>query len=227
MDADRCRSVPIIADERRANYFDRVQNGEVFRAILGCPVAVGEIRSVNPTGVLGLMSRLSYAESCKLLEPYGACGSEPPPMPSGIPKHDADILGVNFFRTVIEDAKFENLTLPRTFFGRSEIKNSSFAGSDLSKSHLCWNEFVGVSFCGTLLAGADLRASDYQKCDFIECDLSGADLRRASFKNCVFKGAILKDAIIPRRLKKVCEFSEDQIAQAKLIFFEGPEPDGG
>ena len=59
-----------------------------------------------------------------------------------------------------------HLTIPRTFFGRSEIAHTSFANSDLSESTLCWNDFVDVDFTNACLAGADLRASNYERVRF-------------------------------------------------------------
>jgi len=66
---------------------------------------------------------------------------------------------VEFFRTRVSDDKFENLTLPRTFFGRSEIRDMSFRGTDLSESTLCWNDFIAVDFSDCDLSNGDLRAS--------------------------------------------------------------------
>ena len=65
--------------------------------------------------------------------------------------------GVSFFRTRVGD-DLRGLTLPRTFFGRSEIKGASFHGTDLRESNLCWNDFVDVDFSQTVLSNSDLRA---------------------------------------------------------------------
>lgn len=174
------------------------------------------------------MLRTSYAQSCRLLEEYGAVNQgEVPPLPRATPRHDDEVLGVNFFRTSVESARLENLSIPRTFFCRCELRDVSFAGSDLSESNLCWNDFIGVSFRSCVLSRSDLRASFYEKCDFSNCDLSGADLRRASFKNCAFAGTIFDGAFLPERLKRECQFSSEQIAKALWTEDEGAEPEGG
>lgn len=174
------------------------------------------------------MTRLTYEQSCKLLEEFGAVNlGEIPPIPQVMPRFDDEILGVNFFRSAVEGARLENLTIPRTFFGRSELRNVSFAGSDMSQSNLCWNDFIQVNFQSCSLSGADLRASLYEQCNFAECDLSGADLRRASFKDCIFTGALFYGAIVPERLRKECSLSPEQIAKGSWTRGEGKEPEGG
>jgi uncharacterized protein YjbI with pentapeptide repeats len=76
--------------------------------------------------------------------------SEPaPPIPQRKPRYDDDeTLGVSFFRTRVA-GDLSGLTLPRTFFGRSEIKGASFRGTDLRESRLCWNDFIDVDFSET------------------------------------------------------------------------------
>src|SRR5262245_50280372 len=89
-------------------------------------------------------TRLSYEESCRLLQRlrlYSDAGTEGviPPIPDHRPQHDDKApLGVRFFRTWVGEDDLENLTLPRTFFGRSEIGPASFKNTDLSESTLCW-----------------------------------------------------------------------------------------
>src|SRR3954470_12120089 len=119
-------------------------------------------------------TRRSYEQSCLELQQSGwlRAGSLPP-LPSKRPAYDdEEPLGVEFFRTQVSDAKFENLTLPRTFFGRSEIKNVSFAGTDLSESTLCWNDFVLVDFSGCDLSRGDLRAALFNSVKFCESSLA-------------------------------------------------------
>lgn len=174
-------------------------------------------------GVASGIRRLSYEESCRLIGEYGA-GNKTPSRKSGVPQYDDEEPDVSFFRTEVAHERWERLTLPRTFFGRSKIRDSSFAWSDLTESNLCWNDFTNASFKGTLLQGADLRASTYQNCNFNQCDLSGADLRRGTFIKCTFHGARLTNAIIPRRLM----FSSGmKTTHSNLVFLEGPMPNGG
>lgn len=89
--------------------------------------------------------RLTYSESCNfllrehwddLLEylfKKGWTGEGEPPMLPRMPAHDdADPVGVIMSRMMIsaieeeQMLRSENLTLPRTFIGRSELKNISF-----------------------------------------------------------------------------------------------------
>ena len=60
-------------------------------------------------------------------------------------------------RMMIADENFAQLSLQRTFFGRSLIQRVSFAGTDLSESDLCWNDFEEVGFAHASLQGTDLR----------------------------------------------------------------------
>jgi len=62
------------------------------------------------------------------------------------PRHDDEQLGVSFFRTRLADVTLDGLTLPRTFFGRSEIRGVSFPVTDLSESTANWNDFIDVDF---------------------------------------------------------------------------------
>jgi len=84
------------------------------------------------------------------------------------------MLGIQFFRTYVEDADLSNLTMPGTFFGRSEITRSSFRNTDLRSSTLCWNDFVAVDFSDACLADCDLRASTFDGCTFERADQRGA-----------------------------------------------------
>ena len=90
----------------------------------------------------GPVTRRSYEESCRLLQRLGYpdAGTDAviPPMPEHRPQCGDDApLGVSFFRTFVgqdieqgdEDVShsdLENLTLPRTFFGKSYIQQVSF-----------------------------------------------------------------------------------------------------
>ena len=74
-------------------------------------------------------ARLSYAESILRLQELGFLDpGEQPPMPDQMPQPgDDEPLGLRFFRTFVgEGAELSNLTIPRTFFGRSEISGASF-----------------------------------------------------------------------------------------------------
>src|SRR2546426_6390334 len=109
-------------------------------------------------------TRKPYKESCQLLKDQQLLeGDTLPDLPQRAPRHDDEHLGVSFFRTQLGDARLEGLTLPRTFFGRSEIRGVSFHGTDLSQSTGCWNDFVDVDFSEADLSGVDLRGSIFQR----------------------------------------------------------------
>jgi uncharacterized protein YjbI with pentapeptide repeats len=119
------------------------------------------------------------------------------------------------------------LTLPRTFFGRSEIKGASFRGTDLRESRLCWNDFIDVDFSETILSDADLRASLFERVSFAGTDLRSADLRRSTFTNCVFDRASMKGTILTRRLGKTLSLSGSQLSEINWTDDDGEEPVGG
>ena len=172
--------------------------------------------------------RLDYEASCKRLHELGWPDSEPaPPIPQRKPRYDDDeTLGVSFFRTrVVGD--LSDLTLPRTFFGRSEIKGASFRGTDLRESRLCWNDFIDVDFSETILSDADLRASLFERVSFAGTDLRFADLRRSTFTNCVFDRASMKGTILTRRLGKTLALSGSQLSEINWTDDDGEEPVGG
>ncbi len=147
-------------------------------------------------------------------------------MPARAPLHDDEVLGVEFFRTQLANARLENLTLQRTFIGRSEIRVVSFRGTDLSESTMCWNDFIEVDFSGADLRRADLRASTFERVVFDSADLTDADLRRSAFSACSRKGAILTNAKLSPAAARAMSLTSDQRGQLDLQD-DGPEPGGG
>jgi uncharacterized protein YjbI with pentapeptide repeats len=191
----------------------------------------------------GRAIRLSYEESCRLLQRHGypdagAAGSIPP-----IPDHrpqcdDGAPLGVSFFRTFVgqdieqgdEDVSnrdLENLTLPRTFFGRSYIQHVSFRNTDLSESTLCWNDFSDVNFTDADLTGCDLRASHFSAINFVRASLRNADLRRSSFEACDFTEADMRGAKLTHDQDEELILSEQQQREIDWQDSDGDEPPGG
>ncbi len=150
-------------------------------------------------------------------------------MPDHVPQpEDEEPLGLNFFRTFVgEGADLGNLTVPRTFFGRSEVSNASFRNTDLSESNLRWNDFTDVDFAEATLASADFRASNYTRVNFTRADLRGADLRRADFEECVFDGAAMDGAVLTRNQGLRLSLSSEQKAAIAWCNDDGPEPSGG
>ncbi len=172
-------------------------------------------------------ARLTYDDSCRLLQKLGALpDGELPPLPAAMPAYDDETLGVSFFRTFVGSDALDNLTLPRTYFARSEIRGTSFKNTDLSESRLCWNDFIEVDFTKAKLAGSDLRASVYERVKFIGADLQNADLRRATFTDCDFTGADLRGAKLSKGAKTLESLTADQ--RGGIDFQpEGEEPPGG
>jgi BTB/POZ domain-containing protein KCTD9 len=70
--------------------------------------------------IMEYAKRASYEESCRVLQKAGWLDEgKASPMPARVPGPlDDGPLGVSFFRTFVGDINLENLTLPRTFFGR-------------------------------------------------------------------------------------------------------------
>lgn len=172
------------------------------------------------------VARLSYEESCRLLQRLGYSHSgtngEIPPMPNRRPQCDDEApFGVSFFRTFVgqdieqgdEDAShrdLENLTLPRTYFGKSNIQRVSFKNTNLSESTLCWNDFTEVNFTNADLSGCDLRASIYEAVDFVGANLSNSDLRRSSFEACDFTDANMRGAKLTHEQLDEIDLSQQQ-----------------
>jgi uncharacterized protein YjbI with pentapeptide repeats len=150
-------------------------------------------------------------------------------MPDHLPQpDDEEPLGLSFFRTFVgEDADLSNLTIPRTFFGRSEISNASFRNTDLSESNLRWNDFIDGDFTEAILARADFRASIYTHVNFTRADLRGADMRRADFEDCIFDGAAMEGTVLARKQGSRLSLSNAQTDAIAWCDADGPEPSGG
>jgi uncharacterized protein YjbI with pentapeptide repeats len=172
--------------------------------------------------------RKPYKESCQFLKDQQLLeGGTLPELPERAPRYDDERLGVSFFRTQLADRRLENLTLPRTFFGRSEIRGVSFRGADLSESILCWNDFVDVDFSEADLSRVDLRASIFRRVSFRAAVLRGADLRQTSFNGCNFTDADLAAAKLSRSVIWFFRLSSAQRRSVNWQFGSGPEPGGG
>lgn len=143
---------------------------------------------------------------------------------------DEGPLGFSYFRYQLEDADNSNLTLPRTFFGRSWLVRVRFTGTDLSESRMCWNDFEECDFSGADLSSCDMRASDFRRCKFVRAILRGADLRRSTFEDCDFTGADLTGAVAEEEDAIGCVqdyLTEEQQEVMALAEDSGPEPPGG
>jgi uncharacterized protein YjbI with pentapeptide repeats len=174
--------------------------------------------------------RLQYNDSLRWLRELGWIGQdEHPPMPDHVPQQgDEEPLGLSFFRTFVgEGADLSNLSIPRTFFGRSEVSNAWFCNTDLTESNLRWNDFIDVDFTEATLVRSDLRASIYTRVKFTRTDLRGADMRRCTFEDCTFDDAQMEGAILTRRQGERLSLSKAQKAAIDWRAEEGPEPSGG
>jgi hypothetical protein len=142
--------------------------------------------------------------------PHGLQASRPEDEGHGLGEHD-----------------LEHLTIPRTFFGRSEISYISFKNTDLSESTLCWNDFIEVDFTEADLSGSDLRASLFKRTAFVRTNLRDADLRRSTFKECDFTAADLRGTKLTHEQGKVLPLSDEQRQAIDWQVSSGEEPPGG
>ena len=174
-------------------------------------------------------TKRTYEESCRELQQAGwLTPVTVPALPPRRPSCDDDgAFGVRVFRTMVKDKILENLTLPRTFFGRSEIRNVSFMGTDLSESTLCWNDFVWVDFTNSDLSRSDLRAAVFDSVKFSGANLSQTDLRGSDFKDCDFSNANLQGAKLTRIQGVRLHLSRRQLGEADWQDLDGEEPGGG
>lgn len=176
----------------------------------------------------GSQPRRDYEQSCRELQRAGWLeAGQVPSMPARRPGADDDgPLGVSFFRTRVS-GEFSNMTLPRTFFGRSEVRDASFRNTDLSESTLCWNDFIAVDFSDGSLRRSDLRAAEFSGVSFARCDMRDADLRRSHFENCDFAGADLRGAKLTRDQAVRLGLEAAQREGVAWQDTDGEEPDGG
>lgn len=172
--------------------------------------------------------RRTYDESCAELQRTGLLEpGQAPPIPDRQPRYDdPEPLGVSFFRTRVH-GDLSRMTLPRTFFCRSEVVQASFRGSDLSESSFCWCDFTDVDFSDASLRASDLRASNFENVNFSKADMRGADLRRSSFVNCNFAGSALGGAKLTRLQATQLKFTPLQLAEVNWQDTDGVMPGGG
>jgi uncharacterized protein YjbI with pentapeptide repeats len=174
------------------------------------------------------MPRLSYEDSCRTLQSQQIIDSgDIPRLPQQPPRYDDEVLGVSFFRTMIADSKIEHLTLPRTFFGRSEIRATSFQDTDLSESTANWNDFIDVDFSTADISHADFRACVFERVRFSGARLAGVDFRHCGFKACDFSGADLTDAKLTKKAGASLQLSSEQQSVIDWQAEDGEEPEGG
>ena len=176
-----------------------------------------------------LPSRRSYRDSCGSLQELGYLEKgDIPPIPDHLPQYDdEEPLGVCFFRTFVCECELENLTLPRTYFARSEVGPVSFRNTDLSESNLCWNDFNDVNFTDADLSRSDLRASNFTEVAFHRADLRDADLRHSKFEDCDFTEAEMLGAKLTHEQGEDIPLSVKQRQEIDWQDGNGDEPPGG
>ena len=179
--------------------------------------------------------RKSLEETWRYLESEGeAVPRHPdgrPVVPERMPSIDDEApLGFSYYKYRLEDADNSNLTLNRTFFGRSWFLRVRFINTDLSESRMCWNDFEDCEFSGADLSRCDMRSSIFKGCKFVGALLRGADLRRSYFEDCDFTGANLAGAIAEDEDATGCvqdHLTPEQEAVMTWVPDGGPEPAGG
>jgi uncharacterized protein YjbI with pentapeptide repeats len=172
--------------------------------------------------------RLSYEESCRALQGQGLMDEgEVPPIPDHSPRNDDEILGVSFFRTMLADVTMEHMTLPRTFFGRSEIRTTSFCGTDLSGSTANWNDFIDVDFGSSDLSGSDFRACVFERVQFTGATLANVDFRHCIFRDCDFASTDMDGAKFTTQSGASLRLLSEQQRVIDWQASDGEEPDGG
>jgi BTB/POZ domain-containing protein KCTD9 len=177
-----------------------------------------------------MATRLSYEQSCDRLCKLRLFAHDArAPRPEQLPRNDdEEPLGVNIFRTRLAgDLDLSDLSLPRTFLGRSEINGVSFRNTDLHESNLCWNNFVRVDFTEADLGHSDMRSSRFIRVRFVATNLQEADLRRSTFVDCIFEGAFMRGAALTPQQGETIHLSEAQKREINWRDLDGPEPDGG
>ena len=175
-----------------------------------------------------MTNRLSYEESFRFLQREGWEGEgDIPPIPERPPRYDDDNLGLSFFRTWVNQATMENLTIPRTYFSRSAIGKTSFAGTDLTESVANWNDFEDVDFTFADLTRFDFRGCALRRIEFRNAVLKDADLRHCALEECSFTNADLTGAKITVEVGVSLALSPEQRKQISWQDEDGAEPDGG
>jgi pentapeptide repeat protein len=144
------------------------------------------------------MERRSYSDSVEILKDRVGIIGDALPLVERVPRHDDEVLGPSIFRTVVDDASLEGLTLSGLYVGRSIVRRATFAGSELRLAAFNWSGIADCNFEGADLAGADLRACEFIRCSFCRANLAKVDLRCSTFSQCRFDEANLEGALLYR-----------------------------
>jgi len=170
--------------------------------------------------------RVPYQASFQRARDRAGLEGDPKPKVRALPRYHEETLGPSWFRTAVGNHDLQNLTLPGLYIGRSDVREVSFAGSDLHLSAFNWSDFEDCDFSRCDLSRSDLRACNFRNCRFTAADLSRADLRNSGFEDCDFVGARLDDAILMNDQKDAIALPDVQASGIKWTD-EYEEPEGG
>jgi BTB/POZ domain-containing protein KCTD9 len=176
------------------------------------------------------MPRLNFPDSIERLRLAGLIAPEDNfVIPKRMPQYDDEAIdGFSIFRMGLDEtADLSNLTLPRTYIGRSELNGVSFRNSDINESNMCWNDFILSNFEFAVLDSSDSRATNFSNCNFRHCSLRQTDLRHSTFSNCSFVNTDFSGAIVTELQLVEMGLTKEQISTIDLRADAGPEPDGG
>ncbi|NOS99678.1 MAG: pentapeptide repeat-containing protein [Phycisphaerales bacterium] len=170
--------------------------------------------------------RLAYNRSFEFVKSAIGLDGAPRPDPAHRPRYDDERRGPGFFRASVVGQRFENLTLPGLYIGRSELRDVSLVDSDLHLSTFNWTDFERCDFSRCDLHASDLRGCNFKDCSFTEADLTKADLRCSGFEGCEFSGAKLAAAMLHDGQRHEINLTDEQFGVVEWTQ-NLEEPEGG
>ena len=124
---------------------------------------------------------------------------------------DAELL-----RTEIERAEAAGAPAPTWWHeeGRLQLRQASFRGASLEKSHLADVDLTGADFSGTLMRAATLDGAALEQADFTGADLTGTSFVGAAASQANLTKALLEDARFARATLRFANFTEALLEHA-------------
>lgn len=131
---------------------------------------------------------------------------------SGIDFSGLNLRGANFWRSLLQGAKFAGADLSETMFVEADLTGVDLTGAKLDGAHITRSTLAGArltglsleeaSLTGLELAGADFtgargRGADFSKSVLTGASFAGVELPQADFCNCELTGADFRDASLP------------------------------
>lgn len=119
-------------------------------------------------------------------------------------RFDADLL-----RAELERAESDGGATPSWWHheGRLQLRQASFRGASLEKSHLADIDLTGADFSGTLMRAATLDGALLEQANFAGADLTGTSFVAAAASQADFTEALLEDARFGRATLRFANFS--------------------